>query len=314
MGIKSDLGNSESKEKLDRITTTVKALQNANDTPRFLFHMVSLSSLLSRLDRGPEKTYPFIDENVQDPTYFIAAYFDTKSITEAVWVYRIVGSLTRYILLSDKFSETGNDRYSLLAQRVLESITQFLQQSESGAQHLVYSINYSLGQFEQFWDLERIVKLRMLENRTFSYGEIRHFLLSKSSDASLVNAKVLDAKLPSFNENVSLVLHFNQALLDLHDDWDDMEEDIQEDMPNIFVMAALDGSISYSTIKKDRHDFVKRIVTGKVKSAGSVVRLVNELHASIRCVSIPENFAFLKMLSDRYSLNLKRKISPRHSQ
>src|SRR5262245_41394204 len=207
MGFKSDLVNSESKEHLDRITLGANALMNANDTPNFLLQMVSLSSSLSRLDRGRKKLYTSIDENVEDPTYFIAAYFDTKSITEAVWVYRIVGSLTRYILLCDKFYETGNDRYSLLAQRVLESITKFLQ-SEAGAQHLMYSIKYSLGQFEQFWDLERIVKHRMLENRTFSYGEVRHFLLSKSSDAPLVYAKVLDAKLPSFNENVSLVLHY----------------------------------------------------------------------------------------------------------
>lgn len=61
----------------------------------------------------------------------------------------------------------------------------------------------------------------MLKNCTFSYIEIRHFNLSKSSDASLVYAKVLDAKLPSFNENVALILHYNQALLDIQDDWED---------------------------------------------------------------------------------------------
>ena len=53
----------------------------------------------------------------------------------------------------------------------------------------------------------------------------------------LVYAKVLDAKLPSFNENVGLVLHCNQALLDIQDDWEDIEEDVQENMPNIFIMA-----------------------------------------------------------------------------
>jgi hypothetical protein len=42
---------------------------------------------------------------------------------------------------------------------------------------------------------------------------------------------------------------------------------------------------------------------------GPVSRLVNELQISSNRVSIPENFAFLKFLSDRYADTLKRKIS-----
>jgi hypothetical protein len=57
----------------------------------------------------------------------------------------------------------------------------------------------------------------------------------------------LDAKLPNFNENITLVLHYNQALLDILDDWEDIEDDVQEDMPNIFVMAAVDN-IPYNRI------------------------------------------------------------------
>jgi len=71
---------------------------------------------------------------------------------------------------------------------------------------------------------------------TTSDKEIRHFNLYKSSDSSIIYARVLDAKLPSFTENVSLVLHYKQAFLDLLDDWEDIEEDVKEDMPNVFVM------------------------------------------------------------------------------
>jgi hypothetical protein len=106
--------------------------------------MVSLSALLSSFDRNLDNSYPAIDENAQDPTYFIAAYFDTKNIAEALWVYRIIRSLTRYILLSDRFYETGNDRYALLAKQVHKSVNEFLQ-SEYDAQHLIYSIDYLLG-------------------------------------------------------------------------------------------------------------------------------------------------------------------------
>jgi hypothetical protein len=123
----------------------------------------------------------------------------------------------------------------------------------------------------------------------------------------------LDAKLPSFNENVALVLHYNQALLDIQDDWEDIEEDVQEDMPNILVMAAVDN-IPYNRIKKSRHDLVRKVVLNGTNSSGGLVsRLVNELQASSKSVCIPENFAFLKSLSNRYADTLRRKISSANS-
>jgi hypothetical protein len=312
MEITSKLSDFKNRAYLDKISKSIRDLNSTTDTLLFVQQMVSLSALLSSFDRNLDNSFPAIDENAQDPTYFIAAYFDTKNIAEALWVYRIVRSLTRYILLSDRFYETGNDRYALLAKRAHKSVNEFLQ-SECNTQHLIYSIDYLLGQFSEFWKFEQIIKRRILKNYTFSYTEIRHFNLSKSSDASLVYAKVLDAKLPSFNENVALVLHYNQALLDIQDDWEDIEDDVQEDMPNIFVMAAVDN-IPYNRIKKSRHDIIRKVVLSATNSSGGPVsRLVNELQASSKRVSIPDNFAFLKFLSDRYADTLRRKISSANS-
>jgi hypothetical protein len=310
MKITSTLSDSEKRDYLDKISRSARDLNStAIDTILFVEQMVSLSALLNSFDRNFNNSFPAIDENAQDPTYFIAAYFDTKNIAEALWVYRIVRSLTRYILLSDRFYETGNDRYALLAKQVHKNVNEILlQSSESNAQHLIHSIDYSLEQFSAFWKFEQIIRCRILENYTFSYTELRHFNLSKSSDASLVYSKVLDAKLPTFNENVALVLHYNQALLDILDDWEDIEDDVQEDMPNIFVMAAVDN-IPYNRIKKSRQDMIRKIVLSATNSSGgSVSRLVNELHASSKSISIPEKFAFLKSLSDRYADTLRRKI------
>ncbi|MFL6441620.1 MAG: hypothetical protein ACJ702_06655 [Nitrososphaeraceae archaeon] len=304
----SKLSDSESRAYLDKISKSIRDLNSTTDTQLFVQHMVSLSALLSSFDMNLDNPFPGIDENAQDPTYFIAAYFDTKNIAESLWVYRIVRSLTRYILLSDRFYETGNKRYALLAKQVYKSVNELLR-SRLDVQHLIYSIDYLLGQFSAFWKFEQIIKRRILKNYTFSYAEIRHFNLAKSSDASLVYAKVLDAKLPSFNENVALVLHYNQALLDLQDDWEDIEDDVQEDMPNIFVMAAVD-KVPYNRIKKSRPDIIRKVVLGGTNSSGGPVsRLVNELQTSSKMVSIPENFAFLKFLSDRYADTLRRKIS-----
>src|SRR5215218_2385703 len=309
MKITSKLSDSENRAYLDRISRSARDLNStAIDTLLFVEQMVSLSALLNSYDRNFNNSFPAIDENAQDPTYFIATYFDTKNIAEALWVYRIVRSLTRYILLSDRFYETGNDRYASLAKQLHKSVNELLQ-SECDTQHLIYSIDYSLEQFSAFWNFEQVIKHHILKNYTFSYTEIRHFNLSKSSDAPLVYAKVLDARLPSFNENVALVLHYNQALLDIQDDWEDIEDDVQEDMPNIFVMAAVD-KIPYDRIKKSRQDMIRKVVlSGNNSLGGPISRLVNELQASSKSVSIPESFAFLKSLSDRYADTLRRKTS-----
>ena len=312
MEITPKISDFERRVYLDKISKSIRDLNSMTYTPLFVQQMVSLSTLLSSFDQSIDNSIRAIDENAQDPTYFIAAYFDTKNIAVGLWVYRIVRSLTRYVLLSDRFYETGNKRYALLAKRVLKSVNDFLK-SERDAQHLIYSIDYSLGQFSAFWKFEQIIKRRILKNYSFSYTEIRHFNLSKSSDASLVYAKVLDAKLPSFNENVALVLHYNQALLDIQDDWEDIEDDVQEDLPNIFVMAAVEN-IPYNRIKKSKRDIIRDVVLSRTNSSqGPVSRLVNELQASSKSVSIPGEFAFLKFLSDRYADTLRRNASSMNS-
>ncbi|HKI08542.1 MAG TPA: hypothetical protein VKA09_09120 [Nitrososphaeraceae archaeon] len=308
MEITSKLSDFENRVYLDRISKLLRDLNSTTDALLFVQQMVPLSVLLSSFDQNLDNPYPGIDENAQDPTYFIAAYFDTKNIVEALQVYSIVKALTRYILLLDKFYETGNNRYSLLAKQVHKSVNEFLQ-SKSDTRHLTYSIDYSLAQFSAFWKFEQIIKRRILKNYTFSYTEIRHFNLSKSSDALLVYAKVLDVKLPSFNENVALVLHYNQALLDIKDDWEDIEDDVLEDMPNIFIMAAV-NNIPYNRIKKSRNNTIRKAVLNEANSSEGVIgRLINELQASSKAVSIPDNFAFLKFLSDRYADNLRRELS-----
>jgi hypothetical protein len=287
---------------------SLSELDPAKDGLLFVQQIVSLGALLTLLDKDLDDSFSAIDQNARDPTYFLAAYFDTKNIVDALWVYKIIRSLTRYVLFIDRFYETGNNRYDWLAKRVRKSINELLQ-PQYDAQHLVYSIDYLIGQFSEFWKFERIVKSRLINNEAFSYAEIRHFNLSKSSDASLIYAKVLDAKLPNFNENVSLILHYNQALLDILDDWDDIEEDIELDMPNVFVMAAV-GNISYRRIKGTRRDLVRETVLSGNKMSGEPLRrLVNDLHASAKSISVPINFAFVKSLSGHYADTLRKEIS-----
>jgi hypothetical protein len=304
----TNLGDKGQKVIIDKISKAAKELSFPNDKMTFIKQMISLSKLLMMYDLHLSTTFRTIDEKAQDPTYFVATYFDTKDIQQALWVYRMVRLLARYILVYDRYFETGNNRYAFLARKVRKSINKIFE-NEINRHHLKYSIDFSLKQFWPFWKFEQILKSRIIEGNTFSYNEIRNFNLFKSSDASLIYARVLDAKLPSFSENVSLVLHYNQALLDLIDDWEDIEEDIQEDMPNVFVMAAIEN-VPYKIIKNSSDARIRTIILDSLDSSrSSIIRLVNEYHLSIKSISIPANLVFLKLLFNHHADTLREVIS-----
>ncbi|MGB7696009.1 MAG: hypothetical protein WBL46_02175 [Nitrososphaeraceae archaeon] len=304
----TNLGDKGQKVIIDKISKAAKELSFPNDKMAFIEQMISLSRLLMSYDLHISTAFRTIDEKAQDPTYFVATYFDTKDIQQALWVYRMVRLLARYILVYDQYFETRKNRYAILARKVRKSINKMLV-NEIDSHHLKYSIDFSLKQFWPFWKFEQILKSRLIEGNTFSYNEIRNFNLFKSSDASLIYARVLDAKLPSFSENVSLVLHYNQALLDLIDDWEDIEEDIQEDLPNAFVMAAIEN-VPYKIIKKYNVTKLRNAILNSLESSKSpIIRLVNEYHTSIRNISIPSNLVFIKLVSDHHADTLRKAIS-----
>ncbi|MGV8106979.1 MAG: hypothetical protein ACP5OH_04335 [Nitrososphaerota archaeon] len=293
---------------IDKISKAAKELSFPNDKITFIEQMISLSRLLMMYDFNISTAFRTIDEKAQDPSYFVAAYFDTKDIQQALWVHRMVRLLARYILVYDRYFETGKNRYAILARKVRKSINKILE-NEIDRHHLKYSIDLSLRQFWPFWKFEKILKSRIIEGNTFSYNEIRNFNLFKSSDSSLIYARVLDAKLPSFSENVSLVLHYNQALLDLMDDWQDIEEDVRGDMPNIFVMSAIEN-VPYNIIKKYRGTKLRNIIINSLDSSDSpIIRLIDEYHASIKKLFIPSNLVFIKLISDHHANALRQIIS-----
>jgi hypothetical protein len=304
----TNLGDKGQKVIIHKISKAAKELSFLSDKITFIEQMISLSRLLMRYDLSISTAFRSIDEKAQDPTYFVATYFDTKDIEQALWVYRMVRLLARHILLYDKYFETGKNRYDVLARNVRKSINKIFE-NEIDRHHLKYSIDLSLKQFWPFWKFEQILKSRITEGNTFSYNEIRNFNLFKSSDASLIYARVLDAKLPSFTENVSLVLHYNQALLDLIDDWEDIEEDVQQDMPNAFVMAVTEN-VPYNVIKKGNVIHIRDTILNSLEKSNSpIMRLVDEYHASIRSISVPSNLVFVKLVSDHHVNSLRQAIS-----
>ena len=304
----TSFGDKGRKVIIHKISKAAKELSFPSDKITFIEKMISLSRLLLRYDFNISTAFRTIDEKAQDPTYFVATYFDTKDIQQALWVYRMVRLLARYILVYDRYFETQKNRYATLAGKVRKSINKIFE-NDIDRHHLKYSIDCSIKQFWPFWKFEQILKSRVIEGNTFSYNEIRNFNLFKSSDASLIYARVLDAKLTSFSENVSLVLHYNQALLDLMDDWQDIEEDVRGDMPNVFVMSVIEN-VPYNIIKKYRGTKLRNIIIKSLDSSDSpIIRLIDEYHASIKKIFIPSNLVFIKLVSDHHANALRQIMS-----
>lgn len=200
----------------------------------------------------------------------------------------------------DRYYEVGNRRYERIARGLLRTI----KATHEG--FVKYSISFALEQFWPFWDFEQTVKKLLIKRHSFTFNEIRHFNLSKSSDAPIIYARVLDNDLQSFNPNVGTLLHFNQALQDIKDDLEDIEEDLRDRMPNVFLLAASEH-IPFSKLINDTNHARKLIISndGVVDSMLSLIQQYKEL---IREIGIPSNFAFLKHLSRDYTDSLLKTL------
>ena len=267
----------------------------------FIHALDEIGGLLSTHDPAPSPILNAIDLKGQDyATYFFAAYSENQGIDNSILVYKTVKSLVRYILLMDRYYEVGNRRYQRIAQGLLKTI----RATHEG--HLRYSIEFALEQFWPFWDFEQTVKKLLISGHSFGFKEIRHFNLFKSSDAQMIYARVLDNELPNYNSNVATILHYNQALQDIQDDFEDIEEDLHDMMPNIFILASTDY-LPFPKLLEDR-SLGRKMILNNSTGINSILSLIEQYGDLIREIRVPSNFAFLKQLSRDYIDRLLRTL------
>jgi hypothetical protein len=267
----------------------------------FAYALDEMSGLLSTYDPAPSPILDALDLKGQDyATYFFAAYSDDQNVDKSILVYRTVKSLVRYILLMDRYYEVGNNRYRRIAQGVLRSI------KATHGGHLKYSIDHAVKQFWPFWDFEQTVKKLLIKGHCFGFKEVRQFNLIKSSDAEIIYARVLDNELSTFNPNVAAVLHYNQALLDIQDDFEDIEDDLRELMPNVFTLTSTEY-VQFSKLVKDTSQ-ARKLILYNDKVVDSILLLIEQYNTLIRETGIPPNFAFLKHLSKDYTDRLLKSL------
>jgi len=143
----------------------------------------------------------------------------------------------------------------------------------------------------------------MLDGEIFTKKEIRNHMLLKSSDTVLYGV-ILDNYIDSYNPNVMQLLHFNQAILDIQDDLNDLDEDILRHDLNIFVMAAS------NEIQLDK------IYSGKVttkmilkKSSKMVNEIIDDLQRCIVGTDLPQEYRFMKVFSRHYIKTIRDSLN-----
>ena len=93
-------------------------------------------------------------------------------------------------------------------------------------------------------------------------------------------------------------MHYSQALLDIYDDFEDVDEDLREMMPNVFILAATERTIFSKILKNPSHARKLIVCSGAM---GSVLTLVDQYNRMIKEITLPQNFALLKYLSKGYT-------------
>lgn len=275
-----------------------------SDWRKFVLHLDEIGGLLSRYDPAPSPLMALFDLKGQDlSTYFFAAFSVTRDMEQSIQIYKAVKSLVRYILFMDRYYEVGEKKCLYIAKGIMKDIKK---QFPSG--HVHYSVDFSFKQFWPYWEYEQTVKKLMLKgSQEFGYRELRHYNLFKSSDAPIIYCNLLDNELPFsiFNGDAAKVFHYNQALLDIYDDFVDIEEDITDKMPNLFVLSALNTCRPdklFRTYRANNKQKVREVIlSNNATTVESIELLVNDYLRLVRQTSLPKEFIFLKHLARSYA-------------
>jgi hypothetical protein len=109
---------------------------------------------------------------------------------------------------------------------------------------------------------------------------------------------VIDSEMGTFNPNTALVLHYNQALQDMQDDLEDIEEDLLEKMPNIFILAAT-KRIPFDKLAENPNKIRKAVVESD--AIYTILDIVSDYRRAAQNIKLPPAYIFLKSLTETYA-------------
>lgn len=272
---------------------------SATTTSKEFFPLVDeIYTTLEHLDEEPDPAlHAMVGGYVKEfVTTFLILYFGTRDLEKSIKAHSLIKALTKYIVLLDKHYDEKSYEYKVHADMIFKKVMA----NVDG--YVKHSIIHNMASLWATASYEIKLRRRMLDGEQLNKKEIRNHMLLKSSD-TLLYSVILDNHIDTFNPNVTRVLHFNQAILDIQDDLNDLEEDILRHDLNIFVMAAA------TQIP------LKKIYSGKTtnkmilkKSAPMVNEIINDLQRCITGTRVDSQYGFMKVFSRHYINNLKESL------
>ncbi len=256
-------------------------------------YIENLNEIYQTLELIDEEKDPFIHAMVggyvrEFVTTFLVLYSGTNDLERSLEAHSLIKALTKYIVLLDRHYDEKNYEYKVRADAIFKKIMSKVDG------YIKHAIMHSMASLWATATYEINLRERMLRGEVFNKKEIRNHIFLKSSDTVLYGI-ILDEAIDSFNPNIMQIIHYNQAVLDIQDDLNDLEEDILRHDLNIFVMAAC------KVVSLD--DIYSGKVTPKEvvqKSTAIVQEIISDFGECIHFTMIPKEYAFLKMLSANY--------------
>ncbi len=286
------------KELIIILQKQLNEIANTTTSKEFFPLVNEIYTTLEHLDEEPDPALNamvggYVKEFV---TTFLILYFGTRDLPKALKAHSLIKSLTKYIVLLDKHYDEKSYEHKVNADIIFKNVMA----NVDG--YVKHSIMHNMATLWATASYEIRLLQRMLHGEIFNRKEIRNHMLLKSSD-TLLYGVILDNHIDSYNPNVMRVLHFNQAVLDIQDDYNDLEEDILRHDLNIFVMAA-SNEVPLDNIYAGK-------VTSKMilkKSSKMVNGILDDFQRCIVGTTVESDYSFMKVFSRHYINNLRTSL------
>ena len=280
----------DKKELLIKLSSQIEKINLVAKSDTYIENLNDIYQTLELID---EEKDPFVHAMVggyvrEFVTTFLVLYSGTNDLERSLEAHSLIKALTKYIVLLDRHYDEKNYEYKVRADAIFKKIMSKVDG------YIKHSIMHSMASLWATATYEINLRERMLRGEVFNRKEIRNHIFLKSSDTVLYGI-ILDDAIDSFNPNIMQIIHYNQAVLDIQDDLNDLEEDILRHDLNIFVMAAC-KQVSLEDIYSGKVS-PKEVVQ---KATNVVQEIISDFAECIHFTMIPKEYAFLKMLSANY--------------
>ncbi len=287
------------KDLIIKLSSQIEKINLIANSDEYIKNLDGIYQTLEQIDEEKDPfTHAMVGGYVKEfVTTFLVLYYGTNDLEKSLNAHSIIKALTKYIVLLDRHYDEKNYEYKVRADAIFKKIMGKVDG------YIKHAIMHSMASLWATATYEINLRERMLRGEVFNKKEIRNHIFLKSSDTVLYGI-ILDNAIDSFTPNVMQIIHYNQALLDIQDDLNDLEEDILRHDLNIFVMAACNlvslddiysGKVSPETVVQ--------------KSTHVVLEIIADFEECITNTLIPKEYAFLKMLSVNYIKKASQDIS-----